>query len=99
VHDAWLDEIDWTNVKNYKLKNPQATGDGLEDLTKGEQLAQDQEDATQFDQVKTIKSMLTIMQAGETVVRTIKRLGALMTNKYNRFISSKNRNHVRVYFI
>ncbi len=81
VHDAWLDEIDWTNVKNYKLKNPQATGDDLDDPTKTNPSDDDDEtDTNKFNESKTLQSMLTIMQPGETVVRTIKRLGA-MTSK------------------
>jgi hypothetical protein len=31
VHDAWLDDVDWTNVKNYKLNNPQATDESLDE--------------------------------------------------------------------
>ncbi len=77
VHDAWLDEIDWTNVKNYKLKNPQATGDDLDDPNKSNLSDNDDEtDPNQFNEINTLKSMLAIMQPGETVVRTIKRLGA-----------------------
>ncbi len=76
VHDAWLDEIDWTNVKNYKLKNPQATGEDLDDPAKSNLSDDDETDPNQFNETNTIKSMLAIMQAGETVVRTIKRLGA-----------------------
>jgi len=82
VHDAWLDEIDWTNVKNYKLKNPQATGDDLDDPTKSNSSNDDDADANKFNEISTLKSMLAIMQPGETVARTIKRLGAVAsTNK------------------
>ncbi len=81
VHDAWLDEIDWTNVKNYKLKNPQATGEDLDDPAKSNLSDDDETDTNQFNETNTIKSMLAIMQAGETVVRTIKRLGAAASSK------------------
>ncbi len=71
-------------MKNYKLKNPQATGDDLDDPTKtnlsnddkDDDDDDDETDTNQFNEVKTLTSMLTIMQPGETVVRTIKRLGA-----------------------
>ncbi|CAF3712821.1 unnamed protein product [Adineta steineri] len=83
VHDAWLDDIDWTNVKNYKLKNPQATDEGLEDPAKDNLSDDDKaDDSNEFNEIKIIQSMLSIMQPGETVVRTIKRLGAILsTNK------------------
>jgi hypothetical protein len=60
-------------VKNYKLKNPQAIGDDLDDPTNDDH--NDETDDNQFNENNTIKSMLAIMQPGETVVRTIKRLG------------------------
>ncbi|CAF1094233.1 unnamed protein product [Rotaria sp. Silwood1] len=86
VHDAWLDEIDWTNVKNYKLKNPDATGEDLDDqkqsnLSNNDDDDDDDEtDKNQFNEINTIQSMLTIMEPGETVVRTIKRLGTILSN-------------------
>jgi len=80
VHDAWLDEIDWTNVKNYKLKNPEGTGDDFDDPAKSNLSNDDEPDTDQFNEANTLKSMLAIMQPGETVVRTIKRLGAATSN-------------------
>ncbi|CAF2634990.1 unnamed protein product [Rotaria sp. Silwood2] len=87
VHDAWLDEIDWTNVKNYKLKNPDATGEDFDDQ-KQSHLSNDDDDdndnddtdKNQFNEINTLQSMLTIMEPGETVARTIKRLGTVISN-------------------
>ncbi|CAF1066145.1 unnamed protein product [Rotaria sordida] len=81
VHDAWLDEIDWTNVKNYKLKNPNATGDDFDDQKKSNLSDDDDEiDTNSFNKIKTLQSMLAIMKPGETVARTIKRLGTIISN-------------------
>ncbi|CAF4277514.1 unnamed protein product, partial [Rotaria sordida] len=80
VHDAWLDEIDWTNVKNYKLKNPNATGDDFDDQKKSNLSDDDDEiDTNSFNKIKTLLSMLAIMKPGETVARTIKRLGTIIS--------------------
>ncbi|UJR13398.1 hypothetical protein I4U23_000413 [Adineta vaga] len=82
VHDAWLDEIDWTNVKNYKLKNPQATDEDPNNSTTDIRPEEDEEetDEIEFNEANTIRSMLVLMQPGESVVRTIKRLGAAIAN-------------------
>lgn len=60
-------------MKNYKLKNPQATADDPTDKTVEED--EKEENPNQFDEIKTLQSILKLMQPGETVVRTIKRLG------------------------
>lgn len=61
-------------MKNYKLKNPQATYDETTDPALTDD--NDQGNSNQFNEIKTLQSILQIMQPGETVVRTIKRLGA-----------------------
>lgn len=76
VRDAWLDDIDWNNVKNYKLKNPQATDEDISDPSRSNLPDDiDESDPGEFNEIHTLKSMLTIMQPGESVVRAIKRLG------------------------
>ncbi|CAF0776713.1 unnamed protein product [Rotaria sp. Silwood1] len=84
VHDAWLDEIDWTNVKNYKLKNSEATEENLDDPSKMNSLNNDDDDDetndNHFNETNALKSILAIMQPNETVVRAIKRLGAAATS-------------------
>ncbi|CAF0733994.1 unnamed protein product [Rotaria sordida] len=84
VHDAWLDEIDWTNVKNYKLKNSQTTEENPDDPSKMNSSNDDEDDDetndNQFNEANTLKSILAIMQPNETVVRAIKRLGAAATS-------------------
>ena len=62
-------------MKNYKLKNPQATDEGLDESTEPNQSSLDDSRQT-FNEQKTLTAMLILMQPGETVVRTIKRLGA-----------------------
>ncbi|CAF2857733.1 unnamed protein product [Rotaria sp. Silwood2] len=84
VHDAWLDEIDWTNVKNYKLKNSEVTEENLDDPSKMNSSYNDEDDDeindNQFNETNALKCLLTIMQPNETVVRAIKRLGAAATS-------------------
>ena len=79
IHDAWLDDIDWTNVKNYKLKNPQATDEVPENPPKQTNSRDEDTVETKFNQANVIKAMLAIMQPGESVTRTIKRLGAVLS--------------------
>ena len=63
-------------MKNYKLKNPQATDDDPDDSTNNKPNSSLDESQQSFDEEKTLKAILVLMQPGETVVRTIKRLGA-----------------------
>ncbi|CAF0966942.1 unnamed protein product [Adineta ricciae] len=80
IHDAWLDDIDWTNVKNYKLKNPQATDEDPDNPPEQTNSRDEDTVETKFNQANVIKAMLAIMQPGESVTRTIKRLGAGLSN-------------------
>ena len=70
-------------MKNYKLKNPQATGDNLDDSSKMNLTNRDDDENeyndNQFDEINALKSLLAIMQPTESVVRAIKRLGASAT--------------------
>ena len=70
-------------MKNYKLKNPQATDEDISDPTRS-QLPDDNDesDLSDFNETRTLTSMLTIMQPGESVVRTIKRLGLATAKKW-----------------
>lgn len=65
-------------MKNYKLRNPQAIEEDLDNSTKND----DEDDETndnQFNEINILKSLLAVMQPNETVVRAIKRLGAAAT--------------------
>ncbi|CAM4852836.1 unnamed protein product [Rotaria socialis] len=82
VHDAWLDEVDWTNVKNYKLKNAQGTDDNIKNSSNNDNDDDDGDETNdnQFNEINALKSILALMQPGETVVRAIKRFGAAATS-------------------
>ena len=58
-------------MKNYKFRNESAR-------TKEEK----DEETNAFDERSTLEAMLKIMQPGETVTRTIKRLGASIAKAY-----------------
>ncbi|CAF0981555.1 unnamed protein product [Didymodactylos carnosus] len=90
VRDAWLDNIDWSNVNEYKFdgKNSTKTQQSSSEQQKDEdvKLRNDgdevnNDDDIKFNEVKVIQSMLNIMQPGESVVQAIKRLGAASSNK------------------
>ena len=69
-------------MKNYKLKNPQATDEDISDPNRSDLLDDNDESGPgEFNEIQTLKSILTIMQPGESVVRAIKRLGLATAKK------------------
>lgn len=66
-------------MKNYKLKNPQATYEDPENPPEQTDFKNEDTTETKFNQANVIKAMLAIMQPGESVTGTIKRLGAMLS--------------------
>jgi len=110
VRDAWLDNVDWTNVKNYKF-NKNNNKQQQQSATTSEQISgksneeeddntnnDDDVDDSEFNEMNVLKSMLEIMQPGETVVRAIKRLGANSNNKLKQRFRQKNNKHLSNHF-
>lgn len=66
VNDAWLDNIDWVKIKQ-KSK---------EEAEKEEEEAEAEDEAQMaYNEINNYKQMLEMMQPGETVARTLRRLG------------------------
>lgn len=88
IKDNWLDNIDWVKVKkdsNYKEKY-NAGGLGDSDTSSDDDDEGDDADKAQpFDLNQTYKSILEMMQARESVKKTLQRLGG------NKKISSAER--------
>ena len=66
IKDAWLDNIDWVKIK---LKS-QAENDKQEDEDDAEDEAQ-----MAYNEVNNYKQMLQMMRPGESVAKTLRRLG------------------------
>lgn len=66
VKDAWLDNIDWVKIKQKTKEENDA-----------EEEADDKEDEAQFlyNEVGNYKAMVELMQPGESVAKTLRRLG------------------------
>lgn len=66
VRDNWLDNIDWQQIKtNAKMKDDEMKGLGEES---------DSDDEV-FDEIKSYKLIITYMKPGETITRSLRRLG------------------------
>jgi len=66
IKDAWLDNVDWVKVKEVS-KDEQEKQDALDE-------AEDEAEAA-YNELEVYKSVLTLMKPGETVAKSIRRLG------------------------
>ena len=63
IKDGWLDNIDWVKIKEKdEIKNPMLESDSDEEPEK-------------FDEIAVFKEMLELMKPGESVLKSLKRLG------------------------
>lgn len=85
IKDAWLDNIDWANINSFKksdrLTKEQTNDDDEEENEQEDDDSEDDEDDereksdSKSDQIEMFKKILEHMKPGETILKTIKRLG------------------------
>lgn len=70
IHDNWLDNINWQQIKPRNTVKNKDNIHGLADESDSDQ----EED---FDEIDTYKQLLTYMKPNETVNKTLRRLGGI----------------------
>lgn len=71
IKDHWLDNLDWVKIKEsdanaYKLQEEQAANDSSDDEDDGK---------NRFDAISTYRAIIEFMEPGETIKRSLQRLG------------------------
>ena len=66
IKDAWLDNVDWVKVK--EIKEAEKDKQDAQDKAEDEAMAA-------YNEEETYKKMVALMKPGETVAKTIRRLG------------------------
>lgn len=86
ITDHWLDNLDWVKIKKYDDERKQkaaerntgessGTGGGLADSSSDSEDDENDEGLKKFDVIEAYRRILELMQPGETIKRTLQRLG------------------------
>lgn len=76
IKDAWLDNIDWANINSFKKSDRLTKEDpNEEEEEESEEEVDNEETETADDQTEKFKKIREFMKPGETILKTIKRLG------------------------
>ncbi|XP_055378231.1 CD2 antigen cytoplasmic tail-binding protein 2 homolog [Condylostylus longicornis] len=74
IRDNWLDNIDWIKVKTDK-KYIEKTNTGLADSSDDDENGNSKGPIKVFNEISTYKEILEYMKPGETLAKTLQRLG------------------------